>query len=44
MTSTFVAILMGSDSELPVMQSTIDILKTFGIDHEVRVRSSLITP
>ena len=27
MSSTFVAILMGSDSDLPVMQSTISILK-----------------
>lgn len=44
MTSTFVAILMGSDSDLPVMQSTIDILKTFGIEHEVRVRSAHRTP
>ncbi len=44
MSSTFVAILMGSDSDLPVMQSTIDILKTFGIEHEVRVRSAHRTP
>ena len=38
MTSPFVAILMGSDSDLPVMQATIDILKQFDITHEVRVR------
>ncbi|MEY8199796.1 MAG: 5-(carboxyamino)imidazole ribonucleotide mutase [Colwellia sp.] len=44
MTLTFVAILMGSDSDLPVMQSTIDILKTFDIEHEVRVRSAHRTP
>ena len=44
MTSTFVAILMGSDSDLPVMQSTIDILKQFDIHHEVRVRSAHRTP
>jgi len=44
MTSTFVAILMGSDSDLPVMQATIDILKSFDITHEVRVRSAHRTP
>ena len=44
MSSTFVAILMGSDSDLPVMQATISILKTFGIEHEVRVRSAHRTP
>jgi len=44
MSSTFVAILMGSDSDLPVMQSTIDILKKFDITHEVRVRSAHRTP
>ena len=44
MSSTFVAILMGSDSDLPVMQATIDILKKFNIEHEVRVRSAHRTP
>ena len=44
MTSPFVAILMGSDSDLPVMQATIDILKHFDITHEVRVRSAHRTP
>ena len=44
MTSPFVAILMGSDSDLPVMQATIDILKHFEITHEVRVRSAHRTP
>ncbi len=44
MTSPFVAILMGSDSDLPVMQATIDILKQFNIEHEVRVRSAHRTP
>ena len=44
MTSPFVAILMGSDSDLPVMQATIDILKQFDIAHEVRVRSAHRTP
>ena len=44
MSSTFVAILMGSDSDLPVMLATIGVLKTFGIEHEVRVRSAHRTP
>ncbi|PCI60521.1 MAG: 5-(carboxyamino)imidazole ribonucleotide mutase [Gammaproteobacteria bacterium] len=44
MSSTFVAILMGSDSDLPVMQATIDILKQFNISYEVRVRSAHRTP
>jgi len=44
MTAPFVAILMGSDSDLPVMQATITILKQFDINHEVRVRSAHRTP
>lgn len=41
---TFVAILMGSDSDLPVMQSTVDVLKKFGIEYEVRITSAHRTP
>ncbi|MBT4494614.1 MAG: 5-(carboxyamino)imidazole ribonucleotide mutase [Gammaproteobacteria bacterium] len=40
----FVAILMGSDSDLPVMQASIDILKTFKIEYEVRITSAHRTP
>jgi len=40
----FVAILMGSDSDLPVMQSTVDVLKKFGIEYEVRITSAHRTP
>ena len=40
----FVAILMGSDSDLPVMQSTVDVLKSFDIDYEVRITSAHRTP
>ncbi len=40
----FVAILMGSDSDLPVMQATVDVLKTFNIEHEVNVLSAHRTP
>ena len=44
MTTVFVAILMGSDSDLPVMQGTIELLKKFEIDCEVRVTSAHRTP
>ena len=40
----FVAILMGSDSDLPVMQSTVDVLKKFSIEYEVRITSAHRTP
>ena len=40
----FVAILMGSDSDLPVMQASIDILKTFKIEYEGRITSAHRTP
>ncbi|ABM01947.1 phosphoribosylaminoimidazole carboxylase, catalytic subunit [Psychromonas ingrahamii 37] len=44
MTKPFVAILMGSDSDLPVMQGTIEILKSFSIAFEVKVTSAHRTP
>ena len=44
MPSVFVAILMGSDSDLPVMQSTVELLKKFSIDCEVRITSAHRTP
>lgn len=44
MATGFVAILMGSDSDLPVMQASVDILKKFGIKYEVRVTSAHRTP
>jgi 5-(carboxyamino)imidazole ribonucleotide mutase len=40
----FVAILMGSDSDLPVMQRTADVLKSFGIVYEMRITSAHRTP
>ena len=36
MTDRFVAILMGSDSDLPQMQGAIDVLKKFSIRTEVK--------
>ena len=40
----FVAVLMGSDSDLPVMQSTVDVLQSFGIRTEVKITSAHRTP
>ena len=39
-----VGIIMGSKSDLPVMQDAIDILKEFGIDTEVDIVSAHRTP
>ena len=41
---SFVAILMGSDSDWPVMQAPVEVLKALEIDHEVRVTSAHRTP
>ena len=43
-TSSPVAVIMGSDSDLPIMQSCIDQLKDFGIDPTVRIISAHRTP
>ncbi len=40
----FVAVLMGSDSDLPVMQSALEVLDRFGIAREVKVTSAHRTP
>lgn len=40
----FVAILMGSDSDLPVMEATLEVLEKFGIAHELKVSSAHRTP
>lgn len=44
MSNVFVAVLMGSDSDLPVMQSTLDVLKSLGVKYEVKVTSAHRTP
>lgn len=44
MGNIFVAVLMGSDSDLPVMQDTLGVLKSFGIKYEVKVTSAHRTP
>lgn len=44
MNKPFVAILMGSDSDLPVMQSTLDTLTGLGVAWEVKITSAHRTP
>jgi 5-(carboxyamino)imidazole ribonucleotide mutase len=39
-----VAVVMGSASDLPVMQGAVDVLEEFGVAHEVRVVSAHRTP
>jgi phosphoribosylaminoimidazole carboxylase PurE protein len=44
MSKPVVGILMGSDSDLPVMQEAADMLKEFGIEYEMTVASAHRTP
>ena len=44
MPKPFVAILMGSDSDLPKVQSAIDVLKKLNVGVEVKVHSAHRTP
>lgn len=44
MTIPFVAVLMGSDSDLPVLEETLKVLERIGIRFEVRVSSAHRTP
>ncbi|TXG81562.1 MAG: 5-(carboxyamino)imidazole ribonucleotide mutase [Thermomicrobiales bacterium] len=39
-----VGVIMGSDSDLPVMQAAADALAEFGVRHEVRIISAHRTP
>lgn len=39
-----VSVIMGSDSDLPVMKGAIDILKKFSISHEVKILSAHRSP
>jgi len=39
-----VGVIMGSDSDLPVMQGAIDVLDAFGVPYEVRIVSAHRTP
>lgn len=44
MSKNFVSILMGSDSDLPTMQASIDVLKNLQVDYEVYITSAHRTP
>ncbi len=44
MSKPFVAVLMGSDSDLPVLQSTMDVLKALDIPFEAKITSAHRTP
>jgi len=44
MSQPFVAVLMGSDSDLPVLQSTFDVLKSLDIPFEAKITSAHRTP
>jgi 5-(carboxyamino)imidazole ribonucleotide mutase len=44
MSKTFVAILMGSDSDLPTMQATMDVLSQLGVEFEAKITSAHRTP
>jgi 5-(carboxyamino)imidazole ribonucleotide mutase len=44
MSKPFVAILMGSDSDLPAMQATLDTLAQLQIPYEVKITSAHRTP
>ena len=44
MSKPFVAIVMGWDSDLPVMEASFAVLRAFGIDFEARITSAHRTP
>lgn len=44
MTKPLVSIIMGSDSDLPIMNPGAEILKEFGVPHEVQVLSAHRSP
>lgn len=44
MSKAFVAVLMGSDSDLGTMKSTLEVLDKLGVKHEVKITSAHRTP
>ena len=44
MAKPLVGVIMGSDSDLPIMQPAVDVLAEFGVAYEVRVVSAHRTP
>lgn len=39
-----VSIIMGSDSDLPIMQETVQVLEEFNLDYEIKIISAHRTP
>ena len=44
MTKPFVAVLMGSDSDLPTVRATLDVLAALDVPYEVKITSAHRTP
>lgn len=44
MSEPFVGIVMGSDSDLPVMEACFDVLRSFGVPFEAKITSAHRTP
>ncbi len=44
MSTPFVAVLMGSDSDLPTMETTTAVLDKFGVAYEIKISSAHRTP
>lgn len=44
MSQAKISIIMGSDSDLPVMQQAADIIKSFGVPYEITIVSAHRTP
>lgn len=44
MSKPFVAVLMGSDSDLPTMQATVEVLERLAVPYEVKITSAHRTP
>lgn len=44
MSQPFVAVLMGSKSDLPTLEKTVEVLKGLGIPHEIKITSAHRTP
>lgn len=40
----FVAVIMGSDSDLPIMRAAVDVLESLGVPSELRIASAHRTP
>ena len=44
MSDTFVAVIMGSDSDFPTMQATLNVLDQLNVKYEVKIASAHRTP